>query len=100
MGEALGFAYANATRRISLEAHSYRLGLVVGVQPERAGALLDGSDGGTPQRFVWLPATDPNLTANPDPEPTPMRIDATRHPWNTGAWASRPKWQPRSDPRT
>lgn len=83
LGERLGFAYADQKRRIPLEPHSYRLGLVVGVQPDRAAALLDESDGGTPQRFVWLPSTDPDLTANPDPPPPPMVIQATRSSWST-----------------
>jgi Protein of unknown function (DUF3987) len=83
-GERLGFSYADRTRRIPLEAHSYRLGLVVGVQPERAAALLDQSDGGTPQRFVWLPATDSGVTADPPATPKPMPIAATCGEWKTG----------------
>lgn len=84
LGERLGFAYADPTRRIPMEAHSYRLGLIIGVQPERAAALLDQSDGGTPQRFVWLPSTDPGLVDDPLPAPKPMVITATRRSWNTG----------------
>lgn len=60
-GETLGFAYADKTRKVIIQAHSYRFGYIVGVQPERAAALLDQTDGGTPQRFIWLPATDPNI---------------------------------------
>jgi Bifunctional DNA primase/polymerase, N-terminal len=59
MGQPLGFAYAAAEKRLMLTAHSYRLCLLVGVQPARAAALLDDSDAGTPQRFLWMPATDP-----------------------------------------
>jgi hypothetical protein len=84
MGERLGFSYADPTRRIILEAHSYRFGLVVGVQPERAAVLIDQSDGGTPQRFIWLPATDPGITADPPPTPEPMKIEATRGAWKAG----------------
>lgn len=57
MGEALGAMYADAARRIEVPAHTYRMCVVVGVQPERAGALLDDAAGGTPQRFLWMPAT-------------------------------------------
>jgi hypothetical protein len=57
-GEALGFQYADPTRRLIIEGHSYRMCLVVGIQPARAGALLDDSDGGTPQRVVWCSAID------------------------------------------
>lgn len=75
-GEQLGFGYADPTKRIIVEAHQYRLCLVAGIQPARAGCLLDDADGGTPQRFLWLPATDP---AAPDIEPaapTPMTWSA------------------------
>jgi hypothetical protein len=65
-GEQLGFGYADPTKRIIVPAHEYRLCLVAGIQPGRAGCLLDDADGGTPQRFVWLPATDSTL---PDIEP-------------------------------
>lgn len=70
-GERLGFQYADSSRRIILPPHSYRFGLSLGVQPRRAGFLLDDADGGTPQRFLWLPATDPAITADPPPEPEP-----------------------------
>ncbi len=68
-GERLGFANRDDHRRIILEPHTYRLGLNIGVQPERAEALLDQSDGGLPQRFIWVPATDPGITADPPPAP-------------------------------
>lgn len=56
-GEPLGFAYADANKAIPLAAHSYRLCVVLGVQPDRARPLLDDAGGGTPQRFLWLPNT-------------------------------------------
>lgn len=65
-GEQLGFGYADPMKRIIVEAHEYRLCLVAGIQPGRAGCLLDDADGGTPQRFLWMPATDPRA---PDTEP-------------------------------
>lgn len=65
-GEQLGFGYADPLKRIEVPAHEYRLCLVAGIQPGRAGCLLNDSDGGTPQRFLWLPATDPDI---PDVEP-------------------------------
>jgi hypothetical protein len=83
-GERLGFSYADPSRRIPLGAHSYRLGLLAGVQPERASPLLDQADGGTPQRFIWLPSTDPTLKTDPPPAPLLMRITATRGSWATG----------------
>lgn len=70
-GERLGFGYADPTKRLPVPAHEYRLCLVAGIQPGRAQALLDNTDGGTPQRFLWLPAYDPDApTVAPDcPEP-------------------------------
>lgn len=65
-GDALGFAYADPEKRLPVAPHTYRMGVVVGVQPSRAAALLNDRDGGTPQRFVWLPATDPDA---PDTAP-------------------------------
>lgn len=59
-GEPLGMAYANREKALHIEARSYRISLVAGIQPARADVLLGDSDGGTPQRFVWLPVTDPD----------------------------------------
>jgi hypothetical protein len=85
-GERLGFAYVDRTRRLMLAPHSYRFGFVVGVQPERAAALLEQqSAGGMPQRFIWLPATDQGITADPPEAPAPMRIEATRGQWTRGS---------------
>ncbi len=68
-GEMLGQIAADRTRSMSLEPHEYRLCLQVGIQPQRAGGLLDDADGGTPQRFLWMPATDPEAPDNPPAEP-------------------------------
>ena len=65
-GEKLGFSYADKNKALPIERHTYRMGLVLGVQPGRAAPLLDDADGGTPQRFVWLPTSDP---AAPDVAP-------------------------------
>lgn len=79
-GERLGFGYADALKRIPIERHGYRLGLICGVQPEKAGPLINDSDGGTPQRFIWLRATDPAITATPPELPEPMAF--TMPEWN------------------
>ena len=71
-GERLGFAYADPTKRLDLPRHNYRLALVVGIQPGRAGALLDDTDGGTPQRFLWVPATDPAAPDRLPRQPLPL----------------------------
>jgi hypothetical protein len=72
MGEQLGFHYADETKRMMVPEHRYRLCLIAGIQPARSGVLLDDADGGTPQRFVWLPAGDPEAPDMAPPEPTPM----------------------------
>lgn len=71
-GEALGFQYADASRRLRVEEHGYRMSLILGIQPERAKPLLDDADGGTPQRFVWLPAVDPSAPEARPLGPEPM----------------------------
>lgn len=75
-GGRLGFGgYAAADKAIQLEPHSYRLGLFLNVQTRLSGFLFDDTDAGTPQRFLWLPATDPDITADPPPAPSQMQID-------------------------
>lgn len=78
-GEDLGFAYADPTKALSIVAHSYRLSLVAGVQPGRAQWVLDDSDGGTPQRFLWLPAVDPDAPDTAPDAPSQMA-------WSTPKW--------------
>jgi hypothetical protein len=58
-GSALGARYADKERRRPVRAHRYRAALVGGVQPARSGVLLNDADGGTPQRWLWLPTNDP-----------------------------------------
>lgn len=74
MGERLGFGWADVEKAVAVLPHRYRMTMVVGVQPGRGGALLDDADGGTPQRFVWLPTTDPQAPDEPPPEPEPLRL--------------------------
>jgi len=73
-GETLGFSYADVNKRMILPKHTYRLTMVVGVQPERASALLDDSAGGTPQRFIFVPATDSAIASPAPTSPDPIKI--------------------------
>jgi hypothetical protein len=57
-----GQTNASVDTRRSLKPGSYHVGLVSLWQAKAAALLLDDSDGGTPQRFVWLPTTDPWAT--------------------------------------
>ncbi|MBF6233957.1 hypothetical protein [Nocardia farcinica] len=74
MGEQIGFANANKNTRTTLAAHSYRACMTIGVQPLKAGPLLDDADGGTPQRLLWLPVSDPDAPDERPAEPKPMRV--------------------------
>ena len=85
-GEQLGQVAADSTRSITLEAHQYRLCLVAGIQPERARVLLDDVDGGTPQRFLWLPATDEDAPTTAPEEPDALT-------WTAPSLSGRVNWR-------
>lgn len=78
-GEPLGEANASEERRRYVPRGGYRVGVVVHVQPDRGGALLNEEEaaGGTPQRILWLPAPDPDI---PDTAPEPPGRIAWRPP--------------------
>lgn len=59
-GETLGQSNATSDRTRHVRGGMYALGLFVGFQPEVAGHLLKEMTHGTPQRFLWLSANDPN----------------------------------------
>ena len=69
MGETLGFTNSERARRTALDAHTYRMCMIAGVQPLRAGALLDDAAGGTPQRFMWMRVDDPTAPRHVEPSP-------------------------------
>ncbi|MDT5125625.1 MAG: hypothetical protein QOH54_1269 [Mycobacterium sp.] len=72
-GETLGFSYRTASS-LHLEAQSYRMTLVLSMQPAKAGALLDDPHGGTLQRFMWFPGTDQRITIETPPMPAPLEL--------------------------
>jgi hypothetical protein len=72
MGEQLGFFYVDTAKRMIVPEHAYRLCLVAGIQPARAGVLLDDADGGTPQRFIWIPVQDREASKVRPPEGRPI----------------------------
>jgi hypothetical protein len=81
-GELLGFSYADPAKRLPVPAHQYRMCLVAGIQPGRAQALLDDAAGGTPQRFLWLPAADRHAPDTAPECPAPLA-------WKPPTWVSR-----------
>jgi hypothetical protein len=61
-GETLGYSYRNRSTE-KVDAHSYRMTMIVSVQPERAEGLFSDTGGGTPQRFMWFPGRDKRIKA-------------------------------------
>lgn len=79
MGELIGQSNASdATTRI-VQAHTYRCGLSIGAQPGHTGVIFNDTTGGTPQRLLWLPTTDPDMPADPMADPLPL--DTKLPPW-------------------
>lgn len=58
-GKTVGNTNASKTTSRRVEGGRYRLGILAGVQPANAGALLDEAGSGLPQRFVWANMDDP-----------------------------------------
>jgi hypothetical protein len=73
-GGPLGQENATADRKRHVRAGSYRLILLIGVQPTRSGTLLNDADAGTPQRLVWVKATDPTIPSDSVPWPGPLAL--------------------------
>jgi hypothetical protein len=73
MGQTLGFSNANGETTRIVGSHKYRLCLVAGMQPTRSGVLLNDRNGGTPQRFIYLPTVDPQTPSSEPDEPPAWR---------------------------
>lgn len=71
-GGVVGSTNASAETRRRLEQGSYTLGVAIAFQPEKAADLLNDATGGTPQRFVWMAATDPSIPDHAPPWPGPL----------------------------
>ena len=68
-----GQANASIETRRSLKPGSYAVGLISLWQDAAGGMLLADADGGTPQRFVWLPTTDLGASRDRPAWPGPIR---------------------------
>lgn len=79
-GDEVSTTAADADRCRRLPRNGYRLAIVAGVQPPLAGVLLDDTDAGTPQRWLWLPADDPGWNAPPTSWPAPITWTFPRPP--------------------
>lgn len=87
-GAALGAHYAAKEKRRPVGSHRYRAAIIAGIQPARAGVLLGDADGGTPQRWLWLPTNDVN------PDPPSSRFVA---PLSDGWWTDYDVWMPNGE---
>jgi hypothetical protein len=116
IGEALRRAWSGAalgqqngtdeTTRV-IPRGSYALGLAIGFQPEFTWKLLADTSG-TPQRFVWVWATDPSVPLNGPEDPgvlgwAPRRKEAPENPLAglggaSGTWSGEDWREP--DPMT
>jgi hypothetical protein len=75
MGELLGSTNASKATSRLVKAHTYRGCLSVGAQPGHTGIIFDDTTGGSPQRFLWAPAFDPNMPTERIPDPAPLNTD-------------------------
>jgi|DEB0MinimDraft_3_1074331.scaffolds.fasta_scaffold04975_4 hypothetical protein len=77
-GGPAGTTNASIETNRQLKEGTYSIGLVIGFQPEMAAGLLGDHIGGTPQRFDWVSATDPNIpdVAPEWPGPLPWQLPA------------------------
>jgi hypothetical protein len=75
-----GQGNANTETRRILDAHSYSCGMLVGFQPSTVQPLLNDWAGGTPQRFVYCWASDPNIPDEPAPRGPDNPFDSIHKP--------------------
>jgi hypothetical protein len=81
-GDTLGASNRKASS-LHIRENTYRLTLVVNVQPARAGALLDDAYGGMLQRFMWFPGVDARVSAESRGLPARLAL-----PGWAGFWAN------------
>jgi Bifunctional DNA primase/polymerase, N-terminal len=82
-GDTLGFSNRKASS-LHLREDTYRLTLVVNVQPGRAGALVDDAYGGMLQRFMWFPGVDARISAECGDFPGRLTMPPWAGCWKTG----------------
>lgn len=83
MGEELGFGNAGKDTRVILPENSYRLGLLMGVQPDRASVLLDAvaRGNGLTTRILALPVTDLRERSGTPQRGTPVTLALPADLW-------------------
>jgi hypothetical protein len=73
-GGTLGQRNATTETNRRLDAHRYRLGLVIGFQLAYAAQIIADAEGGTPQRVVFAHAVDPTIPDEPVEWPGPLEL--------------------------
>lgn len=73
-GTPLGQANAREETTRLLPGGEYAMGMVIGYQPDTAQPLLADVGPGTPQRFLWFSATDPNIPDTPPARPERLNL--------------------------
>lgn len=74
VGGEIGSSHVDRQKSLPLGEHTYRLCVVAGVQPSKSHIILKEGTSGLPQRFVWLPATDPSMPAVRPDDPGPLPV--------------------------
>ncbi|OBB35256.1 hypothetical protein [Mycolicibacterium fortuitum] len=80
-GDRLGSKGASSATTRVVPADSYRLCLSISAQFGHTGVLMDDVTGGTPQRLLWAPVTDPDMPDEPGPTPDDV-LDAKLPSWS------------------
>ena len=73
-GATLGAANAQEATTRFIPDGEYSMGILIGWQPKAAMTLINDAAGGTPQRFLWLSALDPDMPDDPDERPEQVRL--------------------------
>ena len=88
-GEPLGTLTKVKANQLMVEAHTYRVVIVVAAQPGRCGPLLEEEAGGTPQRVLWLSADDPDMELRDE---QPSTLDVTLPDFHAGISSPGPRY--------
>lgn len=80
-GKTVGNTNASAATSRRVEGGTYRIGIIAGVQPSNAGALLNEAGSGLPQRFLWASMADPGVDlTTPAAPPVQVQVPAFDDP--------------------
>jgi hypothetical protein len=74
VGAQLGQSNAQELTTRDIAEGTYVMGLLIGYQPHAAQEMLADGGGGTPQRFLWLSALDPEMADAPSEPPPPFKL--------------------------